>query len=70
MMSLKIVEDNGRFICSVNKDMRMNQVNLHRGVKKKSVLLHESCFDAINQFILTRMIFGICKRTMSPLPHL
>ena len=40
MMSLKIVEDNGRFICSVNKDMRMNQVNLHRGVKKKE------CFAA------------------------
>lgn len=54
MMSLEIVKDNGRFICSVKKDMRIKQVNLHRGVKKKkSVLLHASCFDAINQFILT-----------------
>lgn len=55
-MSLEIVKDNGRFICSVKKDTRMKQVNLHRGVKKKkkkSVLLHASCFDAINQFILT-----------------
>ena len=44
MMGLKIVKDNGRFICCVKKDMIMNQVNLHRGVKKKE------CFAAWKMF--------------------
>lgn len=44
MMSLKIVEDNGKFICCVTKDMRMNQVNLHRGVKEKIVFC---CMEAV-----------------------